>query len=333
MHNAHMALSPRLIYLLSKAGVDPNIKNKMGKRAIDLIDDIPKLSQEEGIRIGTINAALCALLNREYDGEYRLTMHLAVLAKEDWLINDPSLIGLINEIDEEENTVLHLAIKEDREKAVKSLLEKGANFFLKNKLGETPLELIRSKGILMLLINSALKKNIVSEYLLNIQNRLGNTLMHLAIEREITRIEIEAKTNTLKNKEEEICFQERQLIEALLDNGASKGKLNNEKKTPISLARKSKILEEFLTRYEPKVTIMKERETKYFKEKEEKDKKKQIDQQEEREVLEVLNEKRSQYQKLCTGRMPIHVIVDRNDDFALEMLISKGFDFKMPIRS
>ena len=96
MHNAHMALSPSLISTLKEKGADVSIENNRGKRAINLLKDRDTTSQEEIIQIGTIYASLCAILAREYDADYELTLHLAVLAKEEWVIKDLSTRGLIN---------------------------------------------------------------------------------------------------------------------------------------------------------------------------------------------------------------------------------------------
>ena len=214
---------------------------------------------------------------------------------------------------------------------VKALLERGANFFLKNKIGETPLELVNTKEVLMILINEALNKNIISEYLLNIQNKDGNTLLHLAVERSIIKVfeeEVETKSGEIKQiKREEIDKKDKQLIEMLLDNGANKDKFNKKSKTPLDIAsQKSKILEDILLKHEPLLSIMRFREGRYFLNKEEEDKRKGRDQEEEKEVVEVLNNKRRHDIDLSSRRRAIHLVVERNDEYALEVLLDKGSD-------
>ncbi|OUM60550.1 hypothetical protein PIROE2DRAFT_46140, partial [Piromyces sp. E2] len=98
-------------------------------------------------------------------------------------------------------TMLHYACENKNENLVKYLIEKGANIYIKNKLGDTPLEIAQKKNAENIMDYIEKKRdeytklltacennneNIVKDLVeqpsanVNIQNKDGNTALHLA---------------------------------------------------------------------------------------------------------------------------------------------------------
>ena len=344
MHNAHLSSAPHAISILKEHGADMGIKNQNGKRALDLLKGKDVRSQEYNVRLGTMYASLCAQQNMEYDpSNYEEVLHLAIKSKEAWIINELCTSGLINKQDRNRDTALHIAVEQDQKDMVGMLLKRGASFLLrKNKRvevrgtmetvqemqEETALELVRSKEVLMLIIERAISNNgVTAEYLLNMQNIEGNTVLHLVVERvKMKKLEVEVESKSGEVVVEEIEEKDRELIKAILDNGADKEKENNEGETVMNIGNIK--VREFIKDYQPNLKEMRAREARYWLKKEDEDRRRRRDEQEENSVRDIINGRRGIEDSLGTGsnKKAIHLVASRNDDISLIILLDKGAD-------
>ena len=316
MHNAHICLSPSIIIELKEAGAEIGIRNKSSeedKRGIDLLKDRTMRQNEELIKLGTIYASLCCILGKEYDADYERILHLAIEAGEYWIVNDLSTHGFINLQDKDGNTPLHLVVKQDGKEVVDTLMKNGSSFFIMNNKKETAISLIRSKEMLMKVIQNAIEnRGITSRYILGVANEEGNTLLHLVAER-VKRGEIEN-------------ISAKGLIRAILDNGGKKDRINLKGERAINILAGNEDLVKFLKSYEPNYDEMKNREEYCYEKRRLKDEENKRNQEEEKELIAVLNGEREHDGNSSNGRRAIHLVVERNDEFALIELLKKGSD-------
>jgi serine/threonine-protein phosphatase 6 regulatory ankyrin repeat subunit B len=157
--------------LFANPKVDVNERDADGRTVLYL-----SIAKEKNPKITEFLLQNGADVNSEKP-EY-LSLHQAIITHNDIAFN---LIlngnNIINQQDNERNTALHIATKNEYFAVMKVLIQKGAHINMKNNEGQTPLHIAVSKkyfaGMEFLLLNGA---NV------NKKNRRGQTALHIASE-------------------------------------------------------------------------------------------------------------------------------------------------------